>query len=517
MKFKTAAASSCLLALAGLAQAQAPARPLRVQINSDIRSTDPGTNRDDNTDSVLMHIGEGLVAMREDTSPGPLLASKVDVSADGLSYTFTLRDGVKFQNDAPLTAQDVVWSWKRYMDPATNWRCLPEFDGRGMTKLLSVEASDAKTVVFKLQRPAGLLLQTMARSDCGGSAILHSSSVGPDGKWLQPVGTGPYKLKEWKRGQYIDLVRFDGYASRGGPRDGFTGGKKAEIETIHYMVIPDAAAAKAALYSGAIDVLSTASAPDVAEMRARSDVKVEFGPSMNLLGLLFQTRDPLLQDLRLRRALALSLDYDELARSVTEGLSKPNNSPVPTSSPYYGAAEAAGFRRDLPQARKLLAEAGYNGQPIKLLANKRYEISFNSAVLIQAMAADAGIKIDIEVLDWATQLDRYTRGQYQAMAFPYSSRLDPALSFEMLAGPKATQPRKVWDNPAMAGKLAESMLLTDKAARQTLFDELHRKFIEEVPSVVLFNGTDGAGLRKNVSGYQSWPADKPRFWNVSLK
>lgn len=513
---------SIVCALAFLASctalpALAQSNTLRVQLNSDIRSTDPGTNRDDNTDAVVLHMVEGLVALREDTSVGPLLASKVEAAPDGLSYTFTLRDGVKFHNDAPLTAQDVVWSWKRYLDPATGWRCLPEFDGKGMTRVLSVEAPNPKTVVFKLERASGLFLATMARADCGGSGIVHKSSLGADGKWQEPVGTGPYKLKEWKRGQYVDLARFEGYASRPEPRDGLTGGKKAEIENLRFVIIPDAYAAKTALYSGAIDVFAAAESADVTELRARPEIKVEVAPSMNLVGLLFQTKDPLLQDVRVRRALALALDSAEITRSVTEGLSKANNSVVPSSSPYYSAVQATGYKRDLVQARKLLAEAGYKGQPITMLTNKRYEVCFNAAVLAQAMAAEAGIKIEVVVLDWATQLDRYTKGQYQSMAFTYSARLDPSLSYEMIAGAKSAQPRKVWDNADMQPKLADSMLLTDKAKRQVLFDDLHRKMLDDVPMLVLFNGSDVAGLRKNVVGYKSWAANKPRFWNVRFQ
>lgn len=497
--------------------AGAQSSTLRVQLNSDIRSTDPGTNRDGNTDGVVLHVVEGLVALREDTSVGPLLASKVEVAPDGLSYTFSLRDGVKFHNGALLTAQDVVWSWKRYLDPATGWRCLPEFDGTGMTKVVSVEAPNPKTVVFKLERASGLFLAMMARADCGGSGIVHKSSLGADGKWKEPVGTGPYKLKEWKRGQYVDLVRFDGYASRPEPRDGFTGGKKADIENLRYMIIPDASAAKAALYSGAIDVFGAAGAADVTELRARPDVRVEVAPSMSMVALLFQTRDPLLQDVRVRKALALALDSAEIAHSVTEGLSRANNSVVPSSSPYYSAVQATGYKRDLAQARKLLAEAGYKGQPIKMLTNKRFEVCFDAAVLAQAMAAEAGIKIELEVLDWATQLDRYTKGQYQSMAFAYSARLDPSLSFEMIAGSKNAQPRKVWDNPDMQPKLVESMLLTDKARRQALFDDLHRKMLDDVPMLMLFNESDMTGLRKNVVGYKGWAANKPRFWNVRFQ
>jgi len=503
--------------LPALAQPAAGAgQTLRIQINSDIRSTDPGGNRDDNTDNVLLHVGEGLVALREDTSVGPMLASKVDTSADGLTYTFTLRDGVKFQNGATLTADDVLWSWQRYLKPTSGWRCLSEFDGKGMTKVLSVEAPNPKTVVFKLDRASSLFLTMMARPDCGGAAILHRSSVGADGQWKEPVGTGPYKLKEWKRGQYVELTRFDGYTSRTEPRDGLTGGKKAEVENLRFVVIPDSAAAKAALYSGGIDAFISPSPSDVIEMRKRSDVLVDTTPVMTMVALLLQTGDPVLKDVRIRRALALSLDTPEVARSVTEGLSAVNNSVVPSTSPYYDAVQGGGFKRDLAAAKKLLAEAGYRGQPIRMIANKRYEALYSAAVLVQAMASEAGINIELEVLDWATQLDRYTKGQYQSMAFVYSARIDPALNYEMVSGDKAAQPRKVWDSPYAQTRLTEAMVSRDKARRQVLFDEMHQQMLQDVPMIVLFNASDATAMRKSVSGFKGWAPAKPRFWNVRL-
>ena len=130
---------------------------------------------------------------------------------------------------------------------------------------------------------------------------------------------------------------------------------------------------------------------------------------------------------------------------------------MPIGSPFYSAVQAQGYTQNIAQAKKLLAEAGYKGQPIKMIANKRYSSVFDAAVLVQAMAQAVGINIEIEVLDWAAQLDRYNKGDYQAMAFTYSARLDPSLSYEMLTGPKATQPRKVWDNPEAQELLRESM------------------------------------------------------------
>lgn len=147
------------LAFATLGVAAAVALPaaaatLRVHLNADIRSINPGVNRDDNTDSVVLHIVEGLVAYGEDSEVKPLLAEKVELSPDGLSYKFTLRKGVKFHNGAELTSADVVWSWNRYLEPKTDWRCLSEFDGRGRAKVEEVTAPDPATVVFKLDKPS---------------------------------------------------------------------------------------------------------------------------------------------------------------------------------------------------------------------------------------------------------------------------------------------------------------------------------------------------------------------------
>jgi peptide/nickel transport system substrate-binding protein len=490
---------------------------LRTRLNADIRSTDPGTNRDANTDGVMAHIVEGLVAFREDTSIGPMLAESWTVSNEGKTYTFRLRQGIKFHNGAVMTADDVVWSLKRWLDPATQWRCLSEFSASGIARIEKIEAPDAQTVAVTLDQPTALFLPTLARPDCGQTAIIHRDSVGADGKWIAPIGTGPFKLGEWKRGQYIDLVRFDGYAARSEPRNGYTGAKIAEVDRVRFNIIPDSSAAKAGLLSGSLDVINSLAIPDLEDLKSRPDVQLSITPALGLTGILFQTRDPLLKDVRIRQAIALCLDTTQIVDSVMQGTARPNNSALPIGSPFYGEVQTHGYSQDIPEAKKLLAAAGYHGQPIKMIANKRYSFVFDSAVLVQAMAQVVGINIEIEVLDWAAQLDRYNRGDYQSMAFVYSARLDASLSFEMLTGPKATQPRKVWDNPNAQEMLRQSMAIDDTAKRQALFNEMHRRFIEDVPMIVLFNGAELAALRKNVKGYAGWLYPQPRFWGVSLQ
>ncbi|WP_247557074.1 ABC transporter substrate-binding protein [Bradyrhizobium sp. 138] len=507
-------AAFALLAMLGRAGAETL---LRTRLNADIRSTDPGTNRDANTDGVIAHVVEGLVAFRDDTAIGPMLADSWTVSNEGKTYTFRLRQGVKFHNGAAMTADDVVWSLKRWLDPATQWRCLSEFSSTGIARIEKIEAPDPQTVAITLDQPTALFLPTLARPDCGQTAIIHRDSVGADGKWIAPVGTGPFKLAEWKRGQYVDVVRFDGYVSRGEPRTGYTGAKDVKVDRVRFNVIPDSSAAKAGLLSGSLDVIMSLSIPDLEELKTRSDVQLSITPALGLTGILFQTKDPLLKDVRIRRAIALSIDTVQIVDAVMLGTARANNSALPLGSPFYSEAQSHGYTQNIAEAKKLLLEAGYRGQPIKMITNKRYSFVFDSSVLVQAMAQTVGINIELEVMDWAAQLDRYNRGDYQSMAFTYSARLDPSLSFEMLTGPKAAQPRKVWDNPEAQDMLRQSMMIDDAVKRQVLFDEMHRRFITDVPMIVLFNGAELTALRKGIKGYAGWLYPQPRFWGVTVE
>ena len=498
------------------AQAQPQDGAIRVRLQADIRSTEPGVNRDANSDAVVLHMVEGLVGIREDTSIGPLLASSIDVSKDGRLYTFRLREGVRFHNGEVLTAEDVVWAWQRYLKPATQWRCLPEFDGRGHSRILGVTAADARTVVFTLEKPSALFLTQLARPDCGGSGIYHRSSIDADGKWRAPVGTGPFKMGEWKRGRFVELQRFEQYAARKEERDGLAGGKRADVQRVRFMVIPDSASAKAALLSGAIHLVPDIAAAELGDLNGQPAVRIDKVTTAALSGLLMQTQDPVLGDVRIRRALAMAIDSPALVRGVTHSLARVNNSAVPQTSPFHTAAHADGFKFDLAQARKLLAEAGYTGAPIRMVTNKRYQSMFDMALLAQAMAAKAGIRIELEVIDWASQLDRYTKGHYQLMAFGYSARLDPSLAFDMLMGPKETQPRKVWDNPAAQALLSRSMASSERAARQALFDQLHRQLLEDVPLIPLYNAIQVNAVSHRLSGFRGWAGEVPRLWNVRL-
>ena len=170
----------------------AQAQTLRTMITSDIRGLMPGRSPDTATGSVLQNIYEGLVAWRADGTVAPMLAEKIETSDDGKTYTFTLRDGVKFHNGAPLTAREVVWTWERFLDPKSAWPCRGAFNGTNATKIESVKAVDERHVVFQLAEKSGSFLSAMARADCDSTGIAHPDSIDAGGNWTTAIGTGPF-------------------------------------------------------------------------------------------------------------------------------------------------------------------------------------------------------------------------------------------------------------------------------------------------------------------------------------
>ena len=141
----------------------------------------------------------------------------------------------------------------------------------------------------------------------------------------------------------------------------------------------------------------------------------------------------------------------------------------------------------------------------------------DAAVLVQAMAAEAGINLQIQTVDWATQVSLYAGGKYQAMSFGFSAKMDPSLNFDLLIGDKTKDARKVWDSEESRALYKQTVQAGDSAARQAAFDSLNAAFLADAPAIVLFNSRRIGGVRANVHGYKPWPAAQQRLWNVGIQ
>lgn len=502
--------------LAGMTSA-ASAREIIVSLNADIRSNNPGVNRDGNTDGVIRHLVEGLVGTAQNGESKPLLAKSVAVSADGLTYSFALREGVKFHDGTVLTAQHVVWNFERYLNPATKWSCLADFNGSKGFKIESVTAPDAMTVVMKINKPSAIFLSSISRPECGYTGIIAPSSVDASGAFVAPVGTGPFKWGEWRKTEYLTLTRFDDYVSpaNDGKPDGMVGSKRPLVDGVRFRIIPDGATVKIGLRSGALHAADIA--PDlIPEIRSSDKLKLIVARNNGKNLFYMQTKDPVLSKPGVRRAMAAALDLDELTAAASNGTGEANGSIVASDSAYYNDVQKKRIPFDAAYARAQLAEAGYKGEPITIIANKRGDVpSFPAAVIAQAMMQQVGLNIQIEVLDYATQVDRRRSGNYQVISQSVAPRFDPSLAYSFYVGDKTANPSLMWDNPRAIELMNASVTESDHAKRQALFDEFHELMIKEMPGIFLYDMVDVWAATNKLQGMPVWQSNA-RLWEVSI-
>lgn len=487
------------------------ASTIRVALNEDIRGVDPARQTDGMSDPVHMHIVEGLVAYSNSLEIAPVLAASYTVEDDGKTYVFKLRDGVKFHNGKVMTSAEVKWAWDYLMAEGSVWRCKAVFEGN--VKVVAVEAPDPLTLIYRLEAAKGSFIYSLARTDCAGTPVFHRDSLKSDGSWGSVIGTGPFTAGERRIGEYAEVNRFADYTSPPGEPSGRAGRKEALVDKIRFSVVTDPAARIVGLRSGELDLSSVAS-PSVKQIQDEPSLDVVLSETTVWYALLLSQTDPLLQNKALRQAIASAIDREAVAQGVTYGLSKGSTTPMPRVSRYYSPIEDEAVAASPDRTRELLAEAGYKGEPITIIANKSFQSMFDQAIIIQSQLQAAGINVTIETLEWGLQLERYTKGNYQAQSFSYSGRFDPMGAWERIIGPES---RKVWKDERAIALLNKGLVATNPDEVRAISDEIYTLFMEEVPAVSLFHMTMAYGHNKRLHGIRSSPFDAPMLWNVSIK
>jgi peptide/nickel transport system substrate-binding protein len=293
------------------------------------------------------------------------------------------------------------------------------------------------------------------------------------------------------------------------------GSKRPLVDGIKFMVIPDASTIKAGLMSGVLDTAEIS--PDLLPDFKSSD-KVQVIISHNNGKNLFyiQTRDPVLSKPGVRRAMAMALDLDQLVAAASNGTGEANGSMVASDSVYYNAVQKKRLPYDLDAAKKELTAAGYKGEPITIIANKRSNVpSFPAAVMAQAMMQQVGLNVQIEVLDYATQVDRRRSGNYQIISQSVAPRLDPALMYSFYVGNKDKNASLMWDNPKAIELMNAAYAEVDPKKRQAIFDQFHELMLQEMPGIFLYDLVDIWGATKKLKGQPVWQSNA-RLWEVSL-
>ncbi|WP_040163724.1 ABC transporter substrate-binding protein [Microbacterium gorillae] len=335
---------------------------------------------------LIDNIYQGLVRRTQDNEIEDSLATKHEISADGLTYTFTLAEGITFQDGTPLTAEDVVTSYTQVKDDAT-------MVGHGdFADVASVVATDANTITITLSQPN----QNFLFSLTGPAGLVFKKGDATDLK-TAANGTGPFKLASWKKGDSITFDRNDDY----------WGKEKAGVKEIVFSYIPDFTAGVNAALAHEVDVL-TAVDPNLASQFDSTDFTVTHGKTTDKGTLAFNNAKAPLSDVRVRQALRMAIDHKALVEAV--GAGETLFGPIPQLDPgYEDLSEVAPY--DPAKAKELLAQAGQSNLKLTLTIP-----NFYGTTVPQVLVSDfnkIGVTLKVNAVEFSTWLtDVYTNKNY---------------------------------------------------------------------------------------------------------
>ncbi|MEU9254109.1 ABC transporter substrate-binding protein [Streptomyces sp. NPDC048270] len=424
-------------------------------------------------------IFDGLLAHDADMKLKPALAQSLpEVSADGLTYTYKLRQGVKFSDGAPFSAEDVVFTYRTILDAKTNNASKTELDA-----LAGVEARGGDTVVFTLKYPyapfAERTVLPIAPEHIAGGQDVNSGDF-----TTHPVGTGPYVLTAWSKGEKLSFKANPGY----------WGGEPA-VKKFTMAVIKDDDVRATRLRSGELDgaILPPNLAKGFAGDKARTTYEAK---TFDYRNVTLPTHHPVTGDPAVRRALDIAVDRKAMVEGLLDGAGKAAYGPVPTDSPWFTAGTERAH--DLDGAKKILDEAGWKAGEDGIRAKDGVRASFplwytsgdkirqDHALAFASDAKKAGIEVKTEAGTWEVIEPRM---KTEAVLAGGGSPADPDFDqYQLLTsslGGDGFNNMARYDNPVVDAALVDGRRSGDPAARKAAYDTVQRELVKDPGYVFL--------------------------------
>ena len=433
--------------------------------NLDIRETAGAA-----LDQILIdNVYQGLVSRTPDQEIVDTLASSHSVSADGLTYTFTLREGVTFHNGEPLTPADVVWSLQQVKDNAS-YR-----DSERLARVSTI-AANGQDIVLTLSEPDSTLLWNLT----GRAGLVLKEGDTTDRK-TTANGTGPYALADWKQGDSITLKRNDAYW-----------GDKAKAAEVVLDFIPDTQAALSGALAGELDVLTGFDANLKDQVEANGDFALVLGKSTDKGVLAMNSTKGPLADKRVRQAIRQAIDKKSIVEAL--GAGQTLYGPIPELDPGYEDLESsAPF--DPSAAKKLLAEAGAEDITLNLTIPSFYG-STVSQILVSNLH-DVGITLKVDNVEFPTWIsDVYTNKDYELSFVLHTEARD----FENWANPDYYY---TYDNATVQDLYAQSTRATDPDKAADLLKQAAKIVADDQAADWLYNGASVLAIGTDVTGFPS--------------
>ena len=490
--------------LPGAARAQGAASANLAMVGEP-QSLDPMASTADLVATIMMHVYEPLYTFDADLNARPMLAAAMPkVSADGKTFTIDIRTGVKLHNGRDLDSGDVTASLKRWM----------EMTPRGKSLAKDVERLEAKgpsTVEIVLKNPVPALLTHLALPS-GFAAIMAKESIAAP--LVEFIGTGPYKFKERKPDQYVVLTRHEGYGARSEPASGYAGKREAKIAELRFIPVPNANTRVEGVVAGQYHFADQLPLESYKRVAATASVKPILAMPFGFPYLVLNTKQGPFADKKVRQAFQLALSESEMMLAAFGDEKFFNATPAhfPKTSPFFSDAGAAAYdKSDAAGAKKLLAEAKYSGAPIRILNSKQYEFHNRLALVMAENLKAAGFNAVLDVVDWATLIQRRSDPALYEVYVTHSSFLpEPMLSPPQLGDGAPGW----WSSPAKDAAISAFNAEPDPVKRGALWGKVQAVVYDEVPYVRVGDFAALSASSAKMSGFTPMPW--PAFWNVDV-
>lgn len=407
LKSLVTAAMAAALLCTGLPAANA-AETLRLRMNGDINTMDPiaTTNFTIRNAAYLMY--DTLFSMDSNYDVQPQMAEGYVLSDDGLTYTITLRDGLKFHDGTPVSAADAVASLERW----------GKADGLGKTlfsKMASISAADDKTIVLDMKEPWGQVIAAIGKVSSNIPVIMPARMAAndPSDPVVTPIGSGPYRLlpDEWVPGSIAVFEKFEDYPPRSEPASMAAGGKVAHFDRVELIYIPDTSTAVDALIGGEIDWIEEVPADMIAFFDGVDTAKpIAARQSGNSMQLVVNHLNPPFDNPKIRKALQWSVEQTPFLQAAYGNATERYLECAAVffcDTPYASdVGTEAVLTRDLDKAKALLAEGGYDGTPVLLMHVTDIPAQDAYYSVLKPMLQEAGFVVEEQITDWATVATR---------------------------------------------------------------------------------------------------------------
>lgn len=422
----------------------------------------------------------------------PGLAEKWDVSEDGKTYTFHLRDA-QFSDGSPITADDVAFSLERIRTDKKSAYPAP------LGAVESVKASDAKTVVVTLKSPFAPFLGNVEIWNMG---IVSKADVEKQGEEKAfatvPVTSGPYAVKQWKPNEKLVLEPNAHYWRKGFPKS------DATVELIE-IASPETRVAM--LKAGEIDAVRAVPWAQIDELKTVENIDMRMEPSTTIyMTLVNHKREPF-SNLKARQAAAMAIDNKAMAKAITRGYAEPANTTLPGSIDFHDK-DYPGIAHDPAKAKELLAESGMAGREVKLLATADAP-SQQTALLIQAQWQAIGLKPVIVNVDGGAWWDATGKGEYDAAAnWWYNETPDPdlAVRWAVCGSCGSNSYNTFYENPKVDELVEQGTKETDETKRAEIYKEIQKITTEEVSQIPLYYAPNAVAYSKRIEGLKLTPS-----------